>query len=309
MGDVYDAMKRSEHDDGEQPPQDGGEQTPWSPQGQATPAAPAPQGDTTAVAEEHDTTTATGRLSAAAPLREPQQAPTVEAEDTTGLNGYSAEVVVHHDRGSVITEQYRAIRTQVLARGRTRRVQSHVITSAAPEEGKTVTSINLGITFSELRNQNTLVLEGDMRRPSFHRLFNRRSGTGLVQLLNGESDDVDAAIHPTVYDNLQFLPAGGRDLHSSTEMLSSPRLGEILDYLKTRYDHIFIDSPPVVTVTDACILGQVCDSTMLVVRLHKTAIEAVDRAKRLLRAANCDIAGVVLTHMQYHVPRYLYRYL
>lgn len=225
------------------------------------------------------------------------------------VNGYSSQVVVHHDRGSIITEQYRAIRTQILARGRNRKLHVHCVTSSAPQEGKSVTCFNLGVAFAELRNQKTVIIEGDLRRPSFGKLLNRRATPGLIQLLRGEVDDLDEALHPTIYDNLQFIPAGDRDFTNSTELLSSPRMAQILDRLKDRYDHIFIDTPPVITVTDACILGALADETFLVVRLGKTPAEVVDRSKRLLRASNCEVTGVILTHMQYHIPQYLYRYV
>lgn len=240
---------------------------------------------------------------------------TAEASETSplvanpALNGYSPQVVVHHDRGSIITEQYRAIRTQILARGRNRKLQVHCITSSAPQEGKSVTCFNLSVAFAELRNQKTVVIEGDLRRPSFGKLLNRRVSPGLIQLLRGEVDDLDQAVHPTAYDNLHFIPAGDRDFTNSTELLSSPRMAQILDRLRDRYDHIFIDTPPVITVTDACILGALADETFLVVRLGKTPAEVVDRSKRLLRASNCEVTGVILTHMQYHIPQYLYRYV
>ena len=125
----------------------------------------------------------------------------------SSLNGYSNEVVVHYDRGSVITEQYRAIRTQILARARNRRVQTHVVTSSAPEEGKSVTTINLGIAFTELKNKRTIIVEGDLRRPSFRRLFDREASPGLIQYLRGEVEDFEQTIQPTVYDNLQFIQA------------------------------------------------------------------------------------------------------
>lgn len=224
------------------------------------------------------------------------------------LNGYASQVIVHHDRGSVITEQYRAIRTQILARGRNRKLQVHAVTSSAPEEGKSVTTINLGMTFSELRNQKILLIEGDLRRPTFHKLFNRQATPGLIHLLRGQETDIDKAIHPTAYDNLQFMPAGDRDFVSSTELLSSPKMHQILDRLRDRYDHIFLDTPPVITVTDACILGAMADETLLVVRLNRTPSDLVDRAKRLLRASNCDVAGVILTHMVAATSKYLYRY-
>lgn len=231
------------------------------------------------------------------------------SSNNAAVNGYSPNVVVHHDRGSIITEQYRAIRTQILARGRNRKLQTHCVTSSAPQEGKSVTCFNLGVVFSELRNQKTVIIEGDLRRPSFGKLLNRRASPGLIQLLRGEVDDIDEALHPTIYDNLQFIPAGDRDFTNSTELLSSPRMTQILDRLRDRYDHIFIDTPPVITVTDACILGALADETFLVVRLGKTPAEVVDRSKRLLRASNCEVTGVILTHMQYHIPQYLYRYV
>ena len=231
-----------------------------------------------------------------------------EDDDRAKLNGYANEVVVHHDRASVITEQYRAIRTQILARGRNRKLQTHVITSSAPGEGKSVTTINLGIIFSELRNQKTLLVECDLRRPTFGKLLDRDEHDGMLQLLRGEVKNIDDAIHRTVYNNLDVIPAGGRDSLHSTELLSSPKMGQIIDRLRDRYDHIFIDSPPVVSVTDAAILGAMCDETLMVVRLNKTPTDIVDRAKRLLRANNCEVTGVILTHLKIHMPRYLYRY-
>ena len=243
------------------------------------------------------------RIAAAEKAQDPEA-----AAAKAKLNGYALQVVVHHDRGSVVTEQYRAIRTQILARNRTRRMQTYVVTSSTPEEGKSVTAINLGVAFSELRNQRSVLIEGDLRRPAFEKLFDRRCDRGLMQMLRGEIDDIDQVIHPTVYDNLQFIPAGGRDPNHATELLSSPRMSMLLDRLKDRYDYIFIDSPPVITVSDAFTIGQNCDSTLLVVRLNKTSSDVVERAKRLLRANGCEVTGVILTHMKHQMPRYLYRY-
>lgn len=332
MGDVFDAMRRASRERGEQedPPADSPDSQatsdgePWSSDAPADsegggdgerPALPIEQ-----IRAEHP-----------APPDEPQDrtpdsvSPEEADRDTSDLlpeveqpaesnltnpmvNGYDAEVVVHHDRGGAITEQYRAIRTQILARARNRSLQTHVLTSSAPGEGKSVSTINLGVTFSELKNHKTLLIEGDLRRPSFQRLFHKQYTPGMLQLLRGEITDIDEAVHPTVYGNLHFIPAGGHDHLHSTELLTSPRMSQILDRLKDRYDHIFIDSPPVVSVTDAAILGAMCDQVLLVVRLYKTPVEVVDRAKRLLRANNCEVAGVILTHMRVHMPRYLYKY-
>lgn len=226
-----------------------------------------------------------------------------------GVGHYVPQVVVHHDRGSVITEQYRAIRLQILARCRNRKLQTHVITSSAPNEGKTLTSINLAMAFAELQNKRTLLIEGDLRRPSFQQVIGQQLSPGLLHLLREQTDDVEQAIHDTPYENVKFMPAGDHGTTSSTELLSTHRFPQILETLKGQFDHILIDTPPVISVTDACIFGALADEVILVVRLGETPVEVVDRTKRLLRASNCEVAGVVLTHMKHHIPKYLYRYV
>jgi capsular exopolysaccharide synthesis family protein len=319
MGDVFRAMNRAKQERQQQPsPQPAQEGDGAGPE---TPALPIEQVHDEAMRESAVETAARG--AAPVPVRENRPAvPQPRSDDAevivpppprqptnAELNGYAPQVVVHHDRGCIITEQYRAIRTQILARCRNRRVQVHVITSSAPQEGKTVTTINLGIAFSELRNQRTLLIEGDLRRPAFARMLARDQKPGLLHYLRGEVDEIDRILQPSVYDNLQIIPAGDREFTKSTELLSSPRMAFLLDRLRDRYDHIFIDTPPVITVTDGCILGAMADDTLLVVRLNRTPTDAVDRAKRLLRAANCEIAGCILTHMTNAVPSYLYRYV
>jgi capsular exopolysaccharide synthesis family protein len=315
MGDVFDAMNRAQKEGQVPASQPEADPSPVAPQDETpglpidqVPPAGKPQAAPARItaASNRPVADATDKAEAEADPHPPWDEPI--APPGTSLNGYSGEIITHHDRGSVITEQYRAIRTQILARGRNRRLQVNTLTSAAPSEGKSVTTINLGITFSELRNQNTLLIEGDLRRPTFARLFHRDPRPGLTQLLKGEVDDLNQIIHPTVYDNLQVIPSGGVDSTNSTELLSSPRMAQLIDRVRDRYDHIFIDTPPVLNVTDASILGAVSDQTIMIVRLNKTPSEVVERTKRLLRAANCDVAGVVLTHLSHSSPRYLYRY-
>ncbi|MAE64681.1 MAG: hypothetical protein CMJ18_10485 [Phycisphaeraceae bacterium] len=315
MGDVYDAMNRADKESegsGHPAPGDGASNEPSglpveemiSDEAKAagSEAPPTPRGAVTMAANRLAAETAAlEQVESADPAHD-------DIDEHTSLNGYSPVIITHHDRGSVITEQYRAIRTQILARGRNRRLQVNVLTSASPNEGKSVTTINLGVTFSELRNQKTLLIEGDLRRPTFAKLFQRKSSPGLVQLLKGERDRMEDVINPTVYDNLQLIPAGGSDAINSTELLSSPRMTQMLERARDLYDHIFIDTPPVLSVTDASILGALGDQTILVVRLNKTPSDLVERTKRLLRAANCDVAGVVLTHLEHPSSRYLYKY-
>jgi len=245
-----------------------------------------------------------------APVIDPTGEPIVIPSPHMGVGHYIPQVVVHHDRGSIITEQYRAIRLQILARCRNRKLQTHVITSSAPDEGKTLTAINLAMAFAELQNKRTLLIEGDLRRPSFQHVIGQQLSPGLLQLLREDTHDIEQAIHDTPYDNVKFMPAGDHGTTASTELLSTNRFPQILEQLKHQFDHIRIDPPPpVISVTDACIFGALADEVILVVRLNETPVEVVDRTKRLLRASNCEVAGVVLTHMKYHIPKTLYRYL
>lgn len=223
--------------------------------------------------------------------------------------GAAPAVVAHQDRTSPITEQFRQVRTQILARAKDKPRQVHLLTSAAPQEGKSYTVVNLGVVFAELRRCRTLLIEADLRRPSFQRLFERPFVIGLTHVLRGEVEDENEAIVPTVYDNLHVMPAGEHDGEFASELLSGPRMVRLLDRLRDRYDHILIDSPPVISVSDAAVLGALCDQTLLVVRMHKTPREVVRQAKAQLEAAGCTVAGTILTHAQHdRMPRYLYQY-
>ena len=299
MGAVYDAMNRAQQDKKAKPYNgEGGGAT--SPQENPTSASPIEQSTKAAAGAQN---TMEAELDPA-----PSKSTRVHKEGPPSTNSYSNELIPHHDRASIITEQYRAIRTQMLARIRNHRIQTVVITSASPNAGKSLTALNMGITFSELRTHKTLVVEGDLRRPSFPHLLDRDACPGLLHVLKGEVDKVDHAIPQTDYDNLCFMPAGGSDNATSTELLASPRMIQVLEQMKDRFDHIFVDTPPVLNVTDASILGAICDQVLLVIRMNTTPQDLVDRAKRLLSASNCEIAGAVLTHLTDTPPKYLYRY-
>ena len=289
MGDVYNAMARARLErENRADPLDAGLSPPTEVE---DPAAPVVTASDIPMRSRGSARPASALTSAS-----PATGREMNTPPEAGRNGYAESIVVHHDRGSIIAEQYRRIRGQILDRRESRCLQSHVITSALPGEGRSVTTVNLGVCFAELKNTKVLVVEGDLLHPSFDALFARPCPVGLSQYLCGQIDDVDEVLYPTIYDNLQFLPAGPGEATESAKLLSRPRLVQMLNRVKNRFDHIFIDTSPVMTMDDAKILGAIGDQTLLVVRLHKTAIELIERTKRILRAANCDLAGLVMTH-------------
>ena len=219
---------------------------------------------------------------------------------------YSIRLRVHHDRGGPITEEYRALRTSLLARSRDDRF-SHIVTSANPGEGKTVTSLNLGLIMTERADRTTLVVDCDLRRRTMAGLLGADSGPGFTDLLRGAAA-LDDVIQPTAHANLWFLPSGKVTPGEVGELLGCPALNKIIAALQRRYDFTIFDTPPLGVASDAGVIGRAVRSAVLVVHMNQTHKESVERAIRLLRAGNVDVCGVVLTHRRFFIPNYLYRY-
>ncbi len=206
---------------------------------------------------------------------------------------------------NVMSEEYRAIRTSILARWEQRRNLVHLITSATPQEGKTITSLNLGLIFAELRNRRTLVIEADLRLPQFSKLLNTESPKGLISVLKGEAP-LSESIERLEDHNLHVLAAGGRAGKEAVQLLAGARMADLLKQLRRQYDHIVIDTPPVVDLADAGILGGQSDDVFLIVRLNRTIRPLVEQAIRTLQSYNAPVAGMIATDQQRHNRKYYY---
>ena len=130
---------------------------------------------------------------------------------------------------------------------------------------------------------------------------------GVSELLMGQAT-LRETIQSTAYPNLFFLPAGNCGSCEPAELIGRPELEEIVAELRRKYDYVLFDTPPINVVSDAGMLGRATGEALLVVRMHKTHRESVDKAIRLLHAANVKPAGMVLTHRRFLIPNYLYRY-
>jgi capsular exopolysaccharide synthesis family protein len=221
-------------------------------------------------------------------------------------NGYSEVLQAHHDRGGLIAEQYRAIRTALLAQYPDRRF-CLMVTSSDEGEGKTVTTLNTAIMLAERRDSSVIVVDSDLRKGQVANLLHGKTHLGLADVLRGKAKLKDV-IQPTVYPNFSFVPGGRVSAEEVSELLSRPEMGEIIAELRQAYDCVLVDTPTVAFVADTGVLGHAVNQALMVVRMNKTSRDSVDRAVRLLRAANVTVVGMVLTHQQYHVPNYLYKY-
>ncbi len=192
---------------------------------------------------------------------------------------------------SEIAEAYRALRTSILLSSAGGPPHSIVFTSPMPQDGKTMTSINTAIVLAQ-QGKKVLLVDADLRRPGVHRAFGLRQQLGLSNVLSGGAD-VGMATFATQQRNLFVMPAGAMPPQPS-ELLSSALLQELLSQWRDEYDHVIIDSPPALSVTDAVLLSVQADAVILVVRANQTTTGAVLRARDLLLHVKCSLLGVVL---------------
>lgn len=196
---------------------------------------------------------------------------------------------------SQAAEAFRSLRTslQFLPAERLRAI---VITSSGPGEGKSTCATNLAIALAKT-GKRVLLVDADMRRPSLGAMFGLGRGTGLTHLLSGRLSD-DDVIHETEIDGLSLLPSGPNPPNPA-ELLEQSAMGEALVRWRDRFDHVIIDTPPVLAVTDPVVLGRKVGQAILVARSGEARDKAVQRSVSLLRDAAIEILGVVLNDLAF----------
>ncbi len=218
-----------------------------------------------------------------------------------------------HDPLSPQTEQYRAVRARIEYLGRIagKPVQIIVVTSPSPGDGKTLTALNLAMVLAADKARDTLFIECDLRRPSVRDYFVERPRVGLVDVLNNEARLSEALFRPTG-SRLLVLPAGGRT-HHPAELLASPKMQRLLQILRRRFDHVVLDTPPVIPLIDADTVAAHADGVILVVRAARTARRLVRRAMGTI--SKHPIIGIILNDIKptpidryYHPYGYDYDY-
>jgi len=174
-------------------------------------------------------------------------------------------IVSYHDPSSIVGEQYKIIRTNIQSLQAAKNSNLFLITSTINGEGKTVTSINLSITTAlDLNNKSVLLIDADMRKGKIAKYLGIHSSPGLSEILRGEAEPDLTFVSPNI-DNLTIIPSGTAAKNPS-ELLSSKSMRRLLTSMKPRFDYIFIDSPPVVPLTDPCILGAMADGVILIIQ-------------------------------------------
>jgi capsular exopolysaccharide synthesis family protein len=217
----------------------------------------------------------------------------------------NTDLFIHQHPKSSVAECCRSIRTNLHFMSTDHPLKTILVTSAGPREGKTSTAISLATVMAQANNR-VLLVDTDMRRPRIHKAFDLANRVGLTSLILGEVD-YDTAIRETVVPNLDVLPCGPIP-PNPTELMHTSRFRDIVDGLKNQYDRIIFDSPPVIAVADAMILGNAVDGALFVIKTGHTTREVVRRAKELLEGINARLLGAILNDLNLEDRAYRYHY-
>lgn len=200
-------------------------------------------------------------------------------------------MAVHLDPRSPVAEAYRTVRTAVYFGTNGSACKTLLITSPEPGDGKTTSASNLAIAIAQT-GRSVLLLDADFRKPTQHKNLDIKDAIGLSSVL-ANREPLENAIQQTGVEGLDILPCGPIPANPS-EILNSREFGELVDTLARRYDHILFDSPPVNRVTDARILGAVCDATILVLRANQSTRKAGEHARNALMGVGARVLGAIV---------------
>ena len=233
-------------------------------------------------------------------------------------SGIDPRVVTYYDYSSIVSEQYRTLRTSIKTAfkkfkttDKTKAVSSpciFTITSALHSEGKTLTAVNLAVALAHELESKVLLLDCDFRKGSVHKFLNLNSEAGLSDVLT-EGIDISNVIIKSKINNLSVIP-GGKPLFNPSEFLGSKRMRRVIETLKALdFTHIILDTPPLFPFIDGGILGEQTQGAFMVVQANRAQSSVIEKAKAALGQAHSKFLGFILTQAESFAPSaYGYKY-
>lgn len=207
-----------------------------------------------------------------------------------------AKLITLTKPSSVISEQFKTIRTNIQFSIFDKEMKSIAVTSDMVGAGKSTVAANLAVTFS-MQGKKVVLVDSDLRKPTIHRFFGLSNRNGLTTILTNRSIRLCNMIHHTDVDNL-FVLTSGIIPPNPSELLASSRMDELLVELEKDFDLIIFDLPPVVAVTDAQIMASKVDGTIFVIRKENSTKDKIMESKLLLQRVNANVIGVVLNRIK-----------
>ena len=237
-------------------------------------------------------------------------------------------MLAHVDHSSLSYEAIKSLRTNLIFGMPQEGLAVHsakviLITGESPGVGKSFISANLSEVFAQL-NKKILVIDADMRLGEMHKMFNMSQDNGLADYLSQDNNrllpvdgiqegavsnlDIANFIHPTAMDHIDFIPRG-KHPHNPASLLLNDNFGQLMVELKSQYDYIIIDSPPVLAASDAIVLGQYADKVLMVTRYDDSIEGQLVYAIKQMNKANIQVDGIILNDVQQGLmSKYSYHY-
>lgn len=221
------------------------------------------------------------------------------------LQQVARKLIASSNPKSFVSEQYRTLRTNINFSMPKGELQTVLVTSSSPGEGKSTTASNLAVVFAQ-ENKRVVLVDADMRKPTSHYTFHVTNTLGLSNLLTRQST-IDETVKESGIEGLRIITSGPIPPNPA-ELLSSIPMDSLIEELKKHYDIIIFDAPPTLSVTDAQVLSNKCDGTIFVVNAKTTNKDNAAKAKELLTSAKAHILGVVINNYVLNSDNNYYQY-
>lgn len=207
---------------------------------------------------------------------------------------YGTKLITVKDPKSVISEQFRTIRTNISFMGIDYPIKTLAFTSANISEGKSTVTDNIAVVWANA-GKRVLLVDADLRRPTLHKTFNVPNNEGLTTILTSEAAEMDITnmIKKTQVENLSILTSGPIPPNPS-ELLNSQRMQALIASVENNYDVVILDVPPILAVSDTQALVSHIDGVVLVVKVGQTEKAALRRSVELLKLSHANILGYVM---------------
>ena len=212
--------------------------------------------------------------------------------------------VVEKDPKSIAAETYKVLRTNIEYSSYDRDLKILVVTSSQPQEGKSITSGNLALSLAQ-DDKKVILVDCDLRRPSVHKKFFLSNAVGVTEVVLGRKS-LESAIQK--YNLTLDILTSGKVPPNPSEMVGSKNMQNLLNELKEMYDYVILDTPPVLTVTDAQVLSTKVDGVIFVVKSGATKKDDIIQAKSQLDKVNASIVGAILNRVEKSDKKQYYYY-